>query len=493
MPRRGTERARRGRAKKNNQGLILALVGAVVVMGVLAVVLVPGNGDEASGGNEGTDTASKEESTPGVANVSGEPSVFDASAVSADDGGGKKRVVGRDPKTLSMEKLTKHLGSLYLSRQTAEAIKALEEEVKRHWNERYDVTPEMIEEFRRLEADVSSQRHDPFLSLADAELNKYNTVYAKSDIHLRDADDKLFPRPFNGFVRKPYAFFVQASKEGRDEEIVEQVHDQLVQLKDAFVDYFDDFVELKTTKEGKVIKVMLFRTLKDYQTYTRIKEPERDPTFSLAHYEPAAQMLCVPLRLGPAGGSDPEHTRREVMFHEGTHQLLHYYTDQPHLSAYGAMWSDEGVAEYFGGHRAEKDGKYLFGKINSRIQSVARDQNDPKRRITFIQLLKWTRSDYFRERQENEREATEIHLHVYSQGWALVAFLNHYENGIYRKDFQSIMKQQIETGDYGLPVFRRVFGDRFETVEKQFNAYLDRLTDLWTAKKMRVGDDAPTE
>ncbi len=361
--------------------------------------------------------------------------------------------------------------------------------MKRYLKESWHVTKEMQAEHRKLIEDISAEEHDPFLSRVDADLNNFNQyVFKNTDLHLRDANDKLLPNPFVGFPRGPYAFFIQASKEGGEEEIMERTLDQLEQLADAFRDYFGSFIELKENKRHPALKVMLFRTMKSYQDYNRIKEPERDRNFALAHYEPDKRRLCGPLDLGKMGaGSDPEHTIREVMFHEGVHQIMHYYTNESHLGNWGDMWSDEGLAEYFGGHSVDEEGEYSFDKINSRIASVAADDKNRKKRISMVELLSWMRSDYAREREENDREATRIHLHVYSQGWMLVHFLNHAHGGKYKGRFQKIMKRRIETGDSGLPVFRQIFDEDFEQLEEEYHAYLDFMTDQYRSKKVKNG------
>ena len=515
--------SRHGNSGSSKSKMPLFVGGALlgVVAAVVAVIAATSSGDEGpeeNGREEQAESASNDNGGSG-AGITGDAvedgnlttketdaasSLFDAASVSTEKTAGptRKRVLGRDPRTLVMDKLTKHLGHLYLDDQVSAEIEKLRDDVERFQRERWDVDKELRNEHRRLTEAVSALKHDPFLERADSELNKYNIRFGKSDLHLRDSQQNLFDQPFEGFVHTPYIFFVQSHKDGKGEEIAARVHDELTQLKAAFSDYFGNFYELIPNRRHNIIKVMLFRGFGDYQNYNRIKEPDRDRNMTLAHYEPNARMLVVPLayddRLGKNKSEEQkQHDLREVMFHEGTHQLLHYFTDSKrgadagHLSGYGAMWSDEGVAEFFGGHIEHEKGKFQFGKINSRIRSVAADGKNRKNRISFTKLLRWSRSEYERLKNEKFQDATHTHLHVYSQGWALVHFLNFYQNGKYKQRFEEVMKKQLETGDTGLPVFRKVFGDEFEKIEEEFDKYLDWLTDAHTQKRVKDGEIVP--
>lgn len=472
---------------------VTPIVLPLLVLGIAIGLAACGQGESEDQGEAVMKPAPGSSATQGTEVTDND--LFDASSSA---GGSDKpgEIASGKARTLDVKKLKRHLGHLYLAPETDTAIRKLVKQIEAFAAENRHVTNEMTKEYKRLLAVVSNEQHDPFLERADSELNRHNIRFEKSDLRLKDKDGKPFERTFSGFIFKPYVFFVQNSPDQDPRQVAERIHGQLVQLKEAFDKYFGAFLDLKENPRHNTIYVMLLRRFQDYQNYNRIAEPFRDDQMTLAHYEPNNQMLVVPLEYGARRGKKSkeaaEHEGREVMFHEGTHQLLHYYSSGKrkggHLSAFGAMWSDEGVAEYFGGHKVLENGKVAFGRINSRIEAIARDDNDRKRRLPLVKLLKWTRSEYARKKRENFALATAIHLHVYSQGWGLVYFLNNYKNGIYKKDFQTIMRRQIEKGDTGMPVFRSVFGDRVEAVEDEFNEYLDKMTDAWKSGKLKVGD-----
>lgn len=493
----GAGRAGAGRRSKPtksgpNPAILVALIALAVVSVVIGLIVSGGDDDEQNGPENG-ESQTAQETAETTTEENDAPSIFDAGNASEAAGeSARPRVTGREPKTVKMAKLTDHVGELYLTSETQSRIKALEDEVRRFATERWDISKELRAEYAALEEAVSKESNDPFMRAVNDELNNYNKyVFKRSELHLKGDDGKLLPGPFKGFAYKPYAIFVQASPKGGEEEMAKQVHTELVALSEAFrSDYADILAEnekviqnvkgarYKTADERyPVMKVMLFQSRKDYNTYNRIKDPERDVNFALAHYEPDKRRLHVPM-----SGFDP-HERREVMFHEGLHQLMHRYADKSHLGAWGAMWSDEGVAEYYGGHTVKDDGTYEFGTICSRISSVAADDKNRKRRLSLEDLLSWTRSDYAREKERTFERATATHLHVYSQGWALVKFLGQK----YPKQFKEIMRRQIVAGDAGLPVFRMVFGDDFERIEEEFHVYQDQLTDEFRSKKLENG------
>ncbi len=491
VPVRSQVKSSRGSAKSRSRGARPTQGGGqskVILAVVLTVVVIVG-----AAFGLGVFDGEKPKKTPEVTappKKSVSDSAFDASKNKKKK---RQRVTGREPKSKDMKKITKHLGHLYIDDVLAKDIKDLDAEVKRFRRERWDISKELLAKYRSVLARVDVAKGHPFLSGADDELKLFNDFTRRREVHLKGADNNLLPEPFIGVAHEPFVFMVQAHKDGGEKKIADEVYDWMVQLKAEFVRYFTGTLKLEPSARHNRITIVLFRKYKDYANYNRIKNPERDVTFNLAHYEPDNRRLCVPIDFGAMGGvgRDPKHAFREVMFHEGTHQVMHYFTNKSHLSAYGAMWSDEGVAEYFAGHSIDPDtGKIHFGKINTRISAVARDHKDPKARITMVELLTWTRfkmEDARKDGPEKKAIAERIHSHIYSQGWALVYFFNNFKNGKYKPKFLEIMRRQVEDGDTGLPIWRRVFNSEaaYDKIEVEYFDYLDKLTDAYNDKKIK--------
>lgn len=493
----GGSRKRKAAPKKKSPVALIAVVATVLVIG--AIVLVLNKSDDKKSDDSGSqEFAKKVEDSEAIgadAPAKTTNSIFDAEAANnqatGDEETRKRIPPGINLKTLDMAQLTKHLGHLYLKEETAQKINKLQEEVDRFTTERWHVTKEMKAELKALRSQVDRERGDKFLSAADSEVDSFNRFTEKRELHLRDAENNLLPEPFIGIAFEPYVFMVQAHRNGGEKEIAAKMYNWVKQFKDHLLSYFDGKVKMKPSERHKLIKMVIFRRHKDYINYTRIKDPDRDRVVNaLAHYEPDKRRLCIPMDFGNAMSADKEHNLREVLFHEATHQIMHYYTNKSHLSAYGSMWSDEGVAEFFAGHAIE-DGKIKFGRINSRISSIVRDQKDMRLRISMKDLLTWSRATNAREEAKGEqakRDANIKHLHVYSQGWALVYFLNYYKGGIYKDKFMDIMRYQVEDGDFGMSVFRkRVFNGegQYDKVEAEYFDYMDRMTDAVINKEIK--------
>ena len=464
-------------------------IGGALAIAVVAFAMTRGEEKQA----DPAETTIAEAAKPKISEASDNDifSVGGSSAAKTDEAKkGEQRVVGREPTTVKIEELTQHLGKLYTLPETAAAIQKLKTEVEDAKNRRVDLTSEQRAQFDRLVASTDKERLDPFLSEAESELWKYNNLFEKREIHQRDKSGELYPAPFVAFAHKPFVIFVQRSSSGREKEIADEVVDQLRQLKEEFITTFGKFLKLDEKKNSKLIKVMLLRSMADYNAYNRIKDPKRDKNLAVAHYEPGSRLLVVPLEAGEMFSNvDPEYGRKAVMFHEGTHQLVHCYSDQDHLSAYGSMWSDEGVAEYFAGFSVGADGKYIFRKLNmARLPAVVALGHDHKRRLPLTTLASWTRArEAEEESKENFSRSDFVTLQVYALGWAFVEFLNSYDAGKYEEKFEQIMKLQFNSGDTGLPILNKVFpNEELEKVEQEFNKWVDDL--VTAARENRIYD-----
>ncbi|MEZ6194448.1 MAG: DUF1570 domain-containing protein [Planctomycetota bacterium] len=500
----GRDGGRRAAGKKGNNTAILAGGGVllVAVIGLVAYLAMSG-GDEKKDADQTTVAENGPKPAPaGMGTAIGKPPVDDifsgsSSAHETESVGGTDTptpVVGREPKTISerdLQALKDHEGRIYLDEEAAAAIPRLIAEFERYQRERWDATPEMLELAKTLDKQADDRKRDPFFSEADTNLRQLNNRYEKSELHLKRPDGSLVPQPFIGYLQKPYAVFLQATGKEDQLETAKKAVALAVQLKGAFDEYFGEFLDLKALKAKKrasagkhAIKIVFLQTHDEYRTYNRLNNPEQDIPGALAHYEPDAGRLVVPLTFGES--DDPkqaEHEFREVFFHEGTHQLLNYYTGTNHLSAFGAMWSDEGVAEYFAGHHMDDEGVVHFGRLNNRIRAL--EGGFAKQfRVPLVEMVKFTRYNQRKMREEQKAsEANRLTNAVYANGWALVYFMNNFDGQKYRGDFQKIMKLQIEDGDAGLPVIRTVIGDaRIDDFEREFDQYQD-----WLGKVRKSG------
>ena len=403
----------------------------------------------------------------------------------------------KEPRSLDLSKVEEHRGSLFLDGKLETELDAIVAAVADHKTRGVDIASEFKTRLAALTKAIATRESDPFYRDAGYELMKYNGALKKTEGHLRDSNGKLFDTVFAGFALPPYAIFVQRNSEGGERKIAETTAHQLNELRKAFLERFQKVLDLKENPKSRLIKVMLFRDWTDYQAYNRHKEPDRDRTMVAAHYEPGARMLVVPLKYrGEENAEDPDHYLRSVMFHEGTHQLLSAYADQKHLSSYGSMWSDEGLAEHFGGHRVEGDSgdSFKFFLVNDvRARSIAAWGKGRDNRLPLRQVLKWTRFIQRDEEKKNPMKSAMWTSQVYAQGWALVHFMNHELGGKYREIFDKMMQAQLD-GDTGLPVFMSAFpGDSFDVFEEEFHQFLDKIVDTVKDRRLKNGELLPAK
>ncbi|MEE9394147.1 MAG: DUF1570 domain-containing protein [Planctomycetota bacterium] len=503
---RGSRSRRPAKKSSSNPALIFGGLAGVIALGVAAFFIF-GGGDEAQSDDKKLSANAKKEQAALREPAGSEESLFSASTGSGNKNAESKnnaatpenseaqkivkqepkepvreRVVGREPKSIpALAELLEIKNRLYVSTEIRAKIEATNREALKFRTERWDVTKKMIRAAEALKKQARKDKRDPFLSEADTLFKRLNTRMTKSDLHKKDSSGNLFDEPFIGYIDEPYAIYVQQSQDVDEIAFAKKTVAELKALRTAFVDFFGGFIDLEKKKKKHAVKVLLLSNSKEYQSYNRIRNPEQDLTGALAHYQPKDGLLVNPMKFRTSSNEDAEHKRREVIFHEGTHQLLDYYTGQNHLSSFGAMWSDEGVAEYFAGHFMDDAGTVHFGRMNHRI-SALEGMFGQSRRLPLRKFLKHTR--YMTDKLKKEGKVNESRLlqnAVYAQGWALVYFMNNWHNGYYKKQFQAIMKKQIEDGDAGLVPFNWIFPkDDFDKLEVEFEDYLNHLA---TARK----------
>jgi Protein of unknown function (DUF1570) len=288
---------------------------------------------------------------------------------------------------------------------------------------------------------------------------------------------------FDPVLFRPYLLMVEKDPKQKSVDRAYEVVQLLRMLEDTWRRRYAK--EIDFSGQMAAPPILLLKSREAYETYNRRNETKYVPVLSAGHYEPWDPRRMVIYK------SDPEQ-ERVVIFHEGTHMLF----DHKNVAKSGdtasnqSMWFSEGIAEYFGGHgpSTEKDpvtGAPLWepGRINdTRIDAmdVARKM---KVLIPFESLVKTTRAEWGA-RNEKERMWSQM---IYAQGWALVYFLNHGENGKYQKDFVEYMKLEIN-GKSGLETFKEVFGKHgMDQIAKGYDDFLAFIIKKHKEKKIVGG------
>jgi hypothetical protein len=157
-----------------------------------------------------------------------------------------------------------------------------------------------------------------------------------------------------------------------------------------------------------------------------------------------------------------------VMFHEGTHQLVHHATKKwnpPQASE--TPWFQEGIADFMGGHKRktvyseEKKGfvkEFTLGQFMPNRYTVLQRGIQGGEHMTLKELCYldfWSFKGAQNDQSGNSRNQ-QITTMLYAQGWALVKFLNQYEGGKYRGHFHEYFKRECR-GQGGGDAFADIF------------------------------------
>ena len=393
-------------------------------------------------------------------------------------------VLDREPITVDMAALEEQVGEIWVDKESEKSIARLRQLVDENARGRFDLPARHVDRYEVLVAALEKEKADPFYDEVRKVQAAYDEEFRKSDLHQLNIDDQPYDHPFTVVVDRPYAFFIQSSIDGAYDRIARERAAQLSQLKADFMAWMGRFLDLEGVSTD-IIKVTCLRQFPDYKHFN---EKRGGLSNAVAHYNPVDRMLVVALDYPQTVTRGDPHYARSVLFHEGTHQLVHGITGRSHLGSYGALWTDEGIPEYFGGHIHTEEKGYEFRKLNPQsVESLAARGTDRKLRLPFIQFLKWTRAAQY---GAGGFTSAFITGQVYPMGWALIYFLDNYADGKYRPQLRTILRRQYTDGDTGLYVLRQAFprDEDFKRLESEFHDYLDELVRAHREKRIWNGE-----
>jgi hypothetical protein len=276
---------------------------------------------------------------------------------------------------------------------------------------------------------------------------------------------------FRAFVHKPYVIFVEENKAWSPQTEAKGLFSPLKAIQDAFL---KEYASLGLEPLEQPIPVVYFISDERYQEY---KKQMGMTSKAQAHYEPATGRLAL--------NRGVDH---EVVIHEGTHQVFDKYTKSklPHIRQ--AYWFQEGIAEWFGGSSRiqAKDGSWTYeiGRLQDGRLDYMRRVEEPKH-FKLAELLTQTYDDRIKYEDQGAAGEERILL-VYSQGWLLIYFLNHFnvdatgmvkigEKGKYADGWNEYVKAELN-GKSGKKVFMQVLkldDAGLENMQKEYSAYFN--------------------
>jgi len=275
-----------------------------------------------------------------------------------------------------------------------------------------------------------------------------NPVYLDSNLRLMQL--KLNLRQEFGFDQfrfkedcRPFLVALERGERYSADVVIKDYAARLVELYDFFRREFSAALELPGI-DDEVLPVLIFSSRESFDAYTRrVMEGEEHSPEIRGLYEPTrGRIVLYHDPMGPY----------EVILHEGTHQLVHYYTKRLSKGEAGSMtqWFHEGLGTYFEGFRRTGDGQILLDPARHRVRLPAVKQaiTDPSRTYTPLKVLTGMTVDgwwsWFRKEQESDNLlATRKAQDFYAQSWALVYFLRS-SGGNYRRAFDEYFRLELQ-------------------------------------------------
>ncbi len=278
---------------------------------------------------------------------------------------------------------------------------------------------------------------------------------------------------------RPYLLAVESSERYIGTQVIE---DYGKRLEILFATFHREFGEaLKLPEVNDVLTVIVLSSREGFERYCREREKKAISPQIKGIYEYNRRRIVAYYDL---------QAPYEVLFHEGVHQLVHYYmlrgggARSPHM-----YWFQEGLGTYFEGYRpAGDDGEVVIDPRVNRgrlpVVKEALQEPTPEGRRSFIPLgvlTGMTVDDFWewyeRGMGEDAAETTrKAHLY-YAESWAFVHFLLQ-TGGYYRKTFEEYFAAEIR-GDGGKKKFEELvksnLGMELAQLEEKFIAYVLNL------------------
>ena len=208
----------------------------------------------------------------------------------------------------------------------------------------------------------------------------------------------------------PYVMFVEKESGWDVDDVADKVLSTLASLNELFLASYQEKFGLDS-EQTDPIPVLYFRSAEAYQQYLFASQGTMNPNV-LAHFEPETGRLCI-----------HDETGKSTIMHEGTHQLFWYHGKVKADFNDQSFWFQEGVAEWFSGHRrwVDEDGDWAYelGLLQEqRIQGIRMlvGRGDIYKLEDLITLTFGDRN--------NGRVNPGL---VYAQGWMLIYFLNYFD------------------------------------------------------------------
>ncbi|GEM_PF-4899180 len=326
----------------------------------------------------------------------------------------------------------------------------------------------------------------------------------------REIPDKKWHWFFDDeYVKKPYLLAVEESLSPTTKGIAKEEGQVLSALVTNFYKKYGKLLDLKVPK--RPVGVFVFKSKSSYAEFQKKHSKSYPSPLGIGGFFSGERG-----RMYLWAKDDMQRGRKpmdltSIMFHEGTHQLMHYNKQAPGPQIGNSPWLQEGIAEFFAGYYTRinpetglheyKNGKFLERRYEVIAPAAARylqtKQVPPG--IMPLKDLIYLGYPKFRQYMWGRNRNPFIVSMVYAEGWAFIHFLNHYEKagkkGYYKDKFEQFLKAEIE-GVSSPQKFEKIFGiksDRdWKLLQDEFFRYLmdsdkGMRKYLWEARNRKPG------
>ncbi|MCC7170051.1 MAG: hypothetical protein IT459_06365 [Planctomycetes bacterium] len=315
---------------------------------------------------------------------------------------------------------------------------------------------------------ASSARPDAFREAVDSLRSRMQDEFPDSQFEVR-FDDGVMPRPYVAAMQKGAG----ADLDGNEKWFG-------TALGALYRVYFDRYAERFGLKEvEEPIAIVIFASKAGYDNWQKKNPQYPKSEFIGAYYIPALKRLML-WNTGDASFIG-------VMFHEGTHQLVHFTCPNGFISP----WFQEGFAEFFNGHKIEqrldpvsgqviqeyKLGQFLKDRSGSLLTAIQGGSAYSVHDLVHIDYPRFWKAQVD---QAEDPAARHMVSMIYAQGWGLIMYLHYAEGGKYKEGFDRYFEAEIAGTADG-----ELFGEIFELETDEDWAAFDEAVREWLKNDLR--------
>lgn len=315
---------------------------------------------------------------------------------------------------------------------------------------------------------ASSARPDAFREAVASLRSRMQDEFPDAQFEYR-FDDGVMPRPYVAAMQKGAG----ADLDGNEKWFG-------TALGALYRVYFDRYAERFGLKEvEEPIAVVIFASKAGYDNWQKKNTQYPKSEFIGAYYIPALKRLML-WNTGDASFIG-------VMFHEGTHQLVHFTCPNGFISP----WFQEGFAEFFNGHKIEqrldpvsgqviqeyKLGQFLKDRSGALLTAIQGGSAFSVHDLVHIDYPRFWKAQVD---QANDPAARHMVSMIYAQGWGLIMYLHYAEGGKYKDGFDRYFEAEIAGTADG-----ELFGEIFELETDEDWAAFDEAVREWLKNDLR--------